>query len=343
MRIRNFEPLELLPIVIGNMSIAVSLFVIGQVFKNSIINLASEAIFIAVTVAYIVSLITILFSYLMKKNSLSKDLKNPPRLSLMAFGGITFYAAGFFYITYFGLNHLSAEFISFVFIVVWLFIFFINLKNALLIYNGEFKITELNYLLIIPSIVLGAGIVITSVLIPYDFLFGEVQIGFTVYILSIMGFGISVIQFFLLSSFSLYSGVLNQTGIKKAGTTMIPLGAASIIILNLLLFPSFNNLRILYFPNKLSIDLSVMFWGFEVFVMITALWLAIKTIKSNHDITVWAFVFPVGISIFSDYLLLIATNFIMFKVSIIIVSFVLYIMYVYSVFHTINYVKKSNT
>lgn len=334
--------MELLPIVIRNMSIAVSLFVIGQVFENSIINTASEFIFITVTVAYIVSLIVIIFSYLMKKNSITEELRKPSRLSLMAFGGITFYSAGFFYINFFGLSHLSAEFIPIVFIIVWLFVFFINLKNAILIYNGEFKISELNYLLIIPSIVLGAGIIVTSVLIPYKFLFSGFQIGFTLYILSILGFGISVIQFFLLSSFSLFSGVLNETGIKKAGTTMIPLGAASIIILNLLLIPSFNNLQILYFPYKLSIDLSIMFWGFEIFVMISALWLAVKTIKTNHDITVWASVFPVGISILSDYLLLLATNFILFKISIIVVSLILYVMYTYSLFHTINYLRKSN-
>ena len=343
MALRKLDPLELLPVVIGNMSIAVSFFVIGQVFNIWIFNIASEVMFIAVTVVYAISILIITSNYLMRNRSILKDLSNSSKISLMAFGGIGFYASGFFYVQYFGLDHFSAEFLSIAFIIVWLFIFFINLKNNLLIYNGNIKINELNYLLIIPSIVMGAGIIITSILIPYKFLFSTFKVGLWLYILSVLGFGISVIQFFLLSSFSLFSGVLNQTGVRKAGTTMIPLGAASIIILNLLLLPSFNGIHILYFPYRPSIDLAVMFWGFEIFVMINALWIAMKTAKNSHDITVWAFVFPVGISIFSDYLLYLCTSFnYLFKLSIIIISILLYLLYAYSVHHTSKYLLNRN-
>ena len=66
MALRKLDPLELLPVVIGNMSIAVSFFVIGQVFNIWIFNIASEVMFIAVTVVYAISILIITLKYFMR-------------------------------------------------------------------------------------------------------------------------------------------------------------------------------------------------------------------------------------------------------------------------------------
>lgn len=337
----NFHPLELFPVIIGTMSIALSFFVISQVFGIGILNFLAELLFLIVAVTYVISLSWSVFNYTIGRISWRNDFKNPARLSMMSFAAVIFYASGFFYIQYFGLNNSVAELLSTLFIIVWFFVFTLNLRLAYLIYNGQIRMSDITYLIIIPSIVLGAGIIITSVLLPYRFLSEGVNISFSLYMLSLVGFGISVIQFFLLSSISLFSNILNQSGIRKAGTTMIPLGAASIIILNLILFPTFNDLKILYFPERFSIDLSIGFWGFEIFVMVTGLLTAFKTIGGNHDISVWAYVFPVGISIFSDYLLFLFTGFAIFRVSIIAVSAVLFGMYSYSVYHTRKFLRSA--
>ena len=108
----NFHPLELFPVIIGTMSIALSLFVISQVFGIGILNLSAELLFLIVAVTYVISLSWSVFNYIIGRISWRNDFKNPARLSMMSFAAVIFYASGFFYIQYFGLSSLQSQYLE---------------------------------------------------------------------------------------------------------------------------------------------------------------------------------------------------------------------------------------
>ena len=330
----KLTPIQIFPVIIGTLSLGLSFFVLSQVFNIHIFYELGEIIFFLVLIVYIFNIILSIFFYSQKKNRNSRLFSNPASLSLMSFAGVIYYALVFFYYTYIGLNQFSIELISWLFFAVWTFMFVINIRLNYLIYNGKIRMDDVTYLLNIPSIVMGGGIIMTSVLIPSPlFPYGN-QILFYLYFATVVGFGISLIQFFLVSSASLTSHFINiQRGGKK-GTTMIPLGAASIIVFNLLLLPTFNKLGIFIFPTHIFFDLAILFWSFEVLILITGAFTVINSRYEEHDITVWAYVFPVGVSIFSDFLLYLETYYMIFKIDIIISSILLFFLYGFSLYQS---------
>ncbi len=330
----QLTPIQIFPAIIGTLSLGLSFFVISQVFNINIFYRLGEIIFFLVLIIYLFNIILSLLFYSKKRNRNLRLFSNPGSLSLMSFAGVIYYALVFFYYTYIGLNQFSINIISWLFFAVWTFVFIINVRLNYLIYNGKIKIDDVTYLLNIPSIVMGGGIIMTSVLIPSGLFPDGSQILFYLYFATVVGFGISLIQFFLVSSASLTSHFINNQKEGKKGTTMIPLGAASIIVFNLLLLPSFNKLGIFIFPNRIFFDLAMLFWSFEVLILITGAFTVINSRYEEHDITVWAYVFPVGISIFSDFLLYLETNDIIFKIDIVLSSILLFFLYCFSLYQS---------
>ena len=122
---------------------------------------------------------------------------------------------------------------------------------------------------------------------------------------------------------------------------MLPVGAASVLAINVLVFPSYNYLHLFYFPPKSALTLAIMLWGFEIWNSLVALIIAVKHIKDKDkpSLTTWAYVFPLGISSFLDFMLYQETSLPVFEAIAVAFSLAIVLLYAYSLRNTIFVLK----
>jgi tellurite resistance protein TehA-like permease len=332
------------PVVLGTLSISLSFFIIYLVFHNQIIFNAGKIIYFIVLAFFTFVFGSWIYRYIKDKKLILEDYNDMTKLSFIAFLGVLYYAIAFFYITYIGVNSFVSYLFYYLFIFFYIFVLLVNIVLNYNLYTNKYDFNKVTYAILVPSIVMSANIILSSVMLtPPISHYYSTGILKTVYLMVIVAFGISFFQFLFVGITAYISHINNRPNyLQTAPAAMIPVGASSMLIINVMFMPQFNHIGIFYFPLSAAIYISIMLWGFDLFLFLVSGAIAITHIKQKQSMTVWAYVFPVGISTFSDYMIYAYTKLEIFVYSIIIFTVGLIILYIYAWINTyrINKVKK---
>ena len=157
------------------------------------------------------------------------------------------------------------------------------------LYTKEIQPREINYGIIIPPLSIGTSVFLALPLMKF---YGGI-LAQTIYFLTLMGLGIFFFLFIFIGSLAFSSHV--STKMPEAfPTTMLLVGVASLIIINLVLIAEMGKIDEMLISISFVKPLSVILWGFEVwnFLVTLILMLAHPPIGS---IGVWAYGFPLGL------------------------------------------------
>jgi C4-dicarboxylate transporter/malic acid transport protein. len=150
-----------------------------------------------------------------------------------------------------------------------------------------------------------------------------------------VAFGISFFQFLFVGISAYISHISDRPNyLQTSPAAMIPVGASSMLIINIMFMPQFNYIGIFHVAPDLAVNISIMLWGFDLFLFLVSGAIAVMHIKQKQSMTVWAYVFPVGISTFSDYMIYAYTKLNIFVYSVIVFTIALIILYIYAWINT---------
>jgi tellurite resistance protein TehA-like permease len=324
------------PVVLGTLSISLAFFIIYLVFHNQLIFDAGKIIYFIVLAFFAFVFASWLYRYIRNKKLIMEDYNDITKLSFLAFLGVLYYAFAFFYTAYVGISSFVAYLFFYLFIFFYLFVILVNIVLNYNLYTNKYSFDKVTYAILVPSIVLSANIILSSVLLTppiADYYSRDIlQI---IYIMTMVAFGISFFQFLFVGISAYISHISNRPNyLQTSPAAMIPVGASSMLIINIMFMPLFNYIGLFQVPADLAIDLSIMLWGFDLFLFLVSGAIAITHIKCRQSMTVWAYVFPVGVSTFSDYMLWLYTKLELFVYSILIFTGGLIILYIYAWINT---------
>ena len=214
---------------------------------------------------------------------------NLTRMSFTALIPIIGFVANYQAIYFFGLSPASAEFSLVNFYLEYSVALGLGVVLGYRLYTKEIHPREINYAIIIPPLSIGTSVFLATPLAQY---YGAGQ-GATIGFLVLMGFGIFFLLYVVIGALAL-SGHVTTKSHETLPTTMLPVGVASLTILNLFALPYLGS----FIHADLALSgvylLSVMFWGFEIwnFLVVAVI---IVTRSAWGTLGSWAYGFPLGL------------------------------------------------
>ncbi len=324
------------PVVLGTLSISLAFYIIYLIFDNGLFFDVGKIIFFIVLMFFVFVFGSWIFRYIKNNRLIREDYNDMTKLSFIAFLGVLYYAFTFFYIAYVGVNAFVAYLFYYLFLFFYAVVIVINVVLNYNLYTNKYSFDKVTYAILVPNIVMSADIILTSVmLIPPMSDYYSLNILQTVDFMVMAAFGISFFQFLFVGISAYISHISNKSGYPRtAPAAMIPVGASSMLIINIMFMPRFNYIGLFNITPGIAVDLSIMFWGFDLFLFLVSGAIAISHIRQRQSMTVWAYVFPVGVSTFSDYMIYAYTKLEIFVYSIIIFTIALIILYIYAWINT---------
>lgn len=253
---------------------------------------------------------------------------NLTRLSFTALIPIVGFVLNYQLFFLFGFNSITAQISLVNYFFEYALAFTIGIMLGYKLYTKEITQKEINYAIVIPPLSIGAGIFLATPLMSYfRFSYGTV-----IYFMSIMGIGIFFFLYIFIGSLAL-SGHVTAKHQESLPTTMLPVGIASLIVINLLTITNFS-----FIPGvTLSLDsvkfISILLWGFELWNFIVVLFLII-TNPTRGQLGIWAYGFPLGLFATSTIKILAFTNLEFMYVAFIVIIIVMVILWVYAWLNT---------
>ncbi len=324
------------PVVLGTLSLALAFYIDYLVFNTYILFIAGKIIFYIDVVFFIFVFASWIYRYILDSKKIKEDYNNITMLSFTAFLGIIYYAFAFFYISYTGINRGNAYLFYYLFIFFYLFVLSINVLLNYNLYTNRYTFNNISYANLVPTIVMGADIILSSVLLtaPASQYYSRTALQ-TMDFMTVFAFGISFLQFLFIGISAYISHIQDKKEyLNTIPAAMIPVGASSMFIINLLFMPQFNYIGLFSIEESNVKFISVMLWGFDIFLFLVSGLISASHMRKKQSMTVWAYVFPVGISIFADYMLYITTKLVIFTYSIEIFTGIVVIFYIYSWINT---------
>ncbi len=214
---------------------------------------------------------------------------NLTRLSFLALIPIVGFVGNYQLIYFFHISAIAAE----VSLANFYFEYFLALMLGVLLgyrlYTKEINPREMNYAIVIPPLAIGTSVFLAPELMSY---YGGVESQY-IFFFMVMGLGIFFFLYLFIGSLALSGHV--ATKIHDAlPTTMLPVGIASLIVINLVTLSGSGMVNHIGIGQTTVNFLSVMLWGFEVwnFLVVTII---IFTRPSKGSLSVWAYGFPLGL------------------------------------------------
>ena len=340
--LEKFDPV-LLTFILASTSVVLSIFILSLVLNSNILLIASKIVFIVVLVIFLISSVLWILKYITRTGSLKRDLISSTNLSISGLLSVIFYAFGFFYITFFGKSNNIMGIFSFIFILAFIYSLIINVVFDYRVFSGKIRQGSLTFVNIIPSIVMAGGIILSSVLVP-DLEGSEFNyLIMTIVYLTMMGFGISIMQFLFISTSAFHSYLSGGKPKKEIPFTMLPVGGLSMFVLNFLLLPDLDLSHSFQFPEAILLEISIMIWGAILLYLIIALSFLVFTKFDKYTSSLFAYVFPVGIADFATYLLWNSTRTYFFKLGTLVISFLVFLLYSFALIKNFSFRIKINS
>ena len=340
--LEKFGPVWL-TFILASTSIVLSIFILSLVLNSSFLLATSKIAFIIVlSIFWLIAVLWVL-KYVTRVGSMREDFSSSTNLSIAGLLSVIYYAFAFFYITFFGKSNISMEVFSFIFILAFVYSLIINVVFDYRVFSGRIKTASLTFVNIIPSIVMAGGIILSSVLVPD--LEGTVLsfLAPGIIYLTMMGFGISILQFLFISTSAFHSYLSGDRPRNEIPFTMLPVGGLSMFLLNLLLLPDLNLIHYFQFPEEIFLEISIMIWGAILLYMIISLSFLISTRFEQFTFSLFAYVFPMGIADFATYLLWDNTRTYLFKIATLVISFMVFVLYIFASLKNFNFKMKPDS
>ncbi len=326
---------EWFPVVLGTLSLSLALYICYLIFDINILYDIGKYIFYFVIAFFTFVLVSWIYRYINDIKILKSDYNNPISLSFSTFIAILYFAIAFFYTVYIGINREIAYIMLYLYIFFYMYVLAINMLLNYNMYMNKYKISQFSYAILVPSVVLSGNIILSSVLLTRPLsLYYDLSILKSIYFMVMIALGISFFQFLFIGITAFISHINKNEYMKTVPASMIPVGASSIIIINIIFLPLFNHLNLFYISRATAVDISMLLFGFDLFLFLVSALIAISNMSKRQTMTVWAYVFPVGVSTFSDYMLYSFTKIYIFKYTIVIFTIALFILYAYSWINT---------
>ena len=260
---------------------------------------------------------------------------NLTRLSFISLIPIMGFVSNSQLLFFFGINSVSAEISAADFYVFYGLSLILGVLLGYRLYTKEISPREINYAIVIPPLAIGTSVFLSQYIIQY---YGGAT-GQFISFLVVMGLGIFFFLFIFIGSIALSGHVSTKTH-DALPTTMLPVGIASLIVLNLFAISGFGSIG----NTSLTISqvglLSVMLWGFETWNFLVALILMLVR-PSKGNLSVWAYGFPLGLFATSTIKIMSAINFGWLFWIFLMISALLNILWVYGWINTALYIRKS--
>ncbi|MQL56140.1 hypothetical protein [Acidianus ambivalens] len=324
---------EWFPVVIGTFALSLVSWMNSILFKLPILFDVGKVIYFLALVIFI-----IIFSGWISRITTNwrEDMENLNRISFTAFLGVILFIAGFFFMTYVEINYEIAYALLVLYFLGYAIVFLVNVYLGYKLFTKDVRQNEISYALLVPAIALSANVILSAPLLPPSFPFISTYFVKIVYFIMLFSVGITFFQVIFIGSIAFLSHIIYK---GSSATVMIPVGAASVLAINVLVFPSYNYLHLFYFPPEFALTLAIMLWGFEIWNSLVALIIAVKHIKDKPSLTSWAYVFPLAISSFSDFMLYQETSLPVFEATEVAFSLAIILLYAYSLRNTIFVLK----
>ncbi|MFG1414936.1 MAG: C4-dicarboxylate ABC transporter [Thermoplasmataceae archaeon] len=258
--------------------------------------------------------------------------ENLTRLSFIALIPIVGFVGNAQLLSIFGINSLSAGISLFDFYVFYGLSLVLGVLLGYRLYTKEIAPREINYAIVIPPLAIGTNVFLAPYVISY---YGGVE-SQAISFLVIMGLGIFFFLYIFIGSLALSAHVSTKMH-ESLPTTMLPVGIASLIVLNLFTISGFDS------PGALSLSihtvslLSIMLWGFEVWNFLVVL-IIIFARPSRGNLSVWAYGFPLGLFATSTLKIMTVVNFRWMFWIFIAIAVMLNILWVYGWINTVLFV-----
>ena len=214
---------------------------------------------------------------------------NLTRLSFLALIPIVGFVGNYQLIYFFHISAIAAE----VSLANFYFEYFLALMLGVLLgyrlYTKEINPREMNYAIVIPPLAIGTSVFLAPELMSY---YGGVESHY-IFFFMVMGLGIFFFLYIFIGSLALSGHVATKIH-DVLPTTMLPVGIASLIVINLVTLSGSGMVNHIGIGQTTVNFLSVMLWGFEVwnFLVVTII---IFTRPSKGSLSVWAYGFPLGL------------------------------------------------
>ncbi len=214
---------------------------------------------------------------------------NLTRLSFLALIPIVGFVGNYQLIYFFHISAIAAE----VSLANFYFEYFLALMLGVLLgyrlYTKEINPREMNYAIVIPPLAIGTSVFLAPELMSY---YGGVESQY-IFFFMVMGLGIFFFLYIFIGSLALSGHVATKIH-DVLPTTMLPVGIASLIVINLVTLSGSGMVNHIGIGQTTVNFLSVMLWGFEVwnFLVVTII---IFTRPSKGSLSVWAYGFPLGL------------------------------------------------
>jgi len=324
---------EWFPAVIGTFALSLVSWMNSILFKLQVLFDVGKVIYFLALVIF-----AIIFSGWISRimTNWREDMENLNRISFTAFLGVILFIAGFFFMTYVEINYEIAYALLVLYFLSYSIVFLVNVYLGYKLFTKGVRQNEISYALLVPSIALSANVILSAPLLPPSFPFISTYFVKIAYFIMLFSVGITFFQVIFIGSIAFLSHVIYK---ESSATIMIPVGASSVLAINVLVFPSYNYLHLFYFPPEFALTLAIMLWGFEIWNSLVALIIAVKHIKDKPSLTSWAYVFPLAISSFSDFMLYQETSLPVFEATEVAFSLAIVLLYAYSLRNTIFVLK----
>ena len=214
---------------------------------------------------------------------------NLTRLSFLALIPIVGFVGNYQLIYFFHISAIAAE----VSLANFYFEYFLALMLGVLLgyrlYTKEINPREMNYAIVIPPLAIGTSVFLAPELMSY---YGGVESQY-IFFFMVTGLGILFFLYLFIGSLALSGHVATKIH-DVLPTTMLPVGIASLIVINLVTLSGSGMVNHIGIGQTTVNFLSVMLWGFEVwnFLVVTII---IFTRPSKGSLSVWAYGFPLGL------------------------------------------------
>ncbi|BDC17784.1 hypothetical protein [Acidianus sp. HS-5] len=324
---------EWFPMVIGTFALSLISWMNSVIFNSPLLFNIGKVIYFIALILFIV----ILTGWISREiTNWREDMENLNRVSFTAFLGVILFIAGFFFLTYVEINYEVAYSLLVVYFIGYAIVFSVNIYLGYKLFTKDVKQSDISYALLVPSIALSANVILSAPLLPPSFPYINEFFSKIAYFIMLFSVGITFFQVIFIGSIAFLSHIIYK---GSSATIMIPVGAASVLAINILVFPSYNYLNFFYFPQKFAITLAIFLWGFEIWNSLVALIIAVKHVKDRPSLTTWAYVFPLAISSFADFMLYQETSLAVFEFTTIAFSIAIILLYVYSLRNTISIIR----
>jgi tellurite resistance protein TehA-like permease len=251
--------------------------IVGEIF-----TFLGISIFLVVLVLWIARAITYRDGTFSHWNSLT-------RLSFIAIIPIVGFVSNAQLIYFFGISSTGAELSLLNYVVDYAIALLLGVLLGFRLYTKKIEPREMNYAIVIPPLAIGTSIFLGPDLIQY---YGG-SVARSIYFLTIFGLGIFFMLYIFIGSLALAGHVANKNH-QTLPTTMLPVGIASLTVINILALVSLNGLHIFYISSSTAGILSLFLWGFEVWNFLVV-GIIILSHPSKGSMSVWAYGFPLGL------------------------------------------------